>query len=148
MNDQPASPEMRLAPAADKAREPLHPTAAPPAPTAALPASPWLGIGIRLFILLLVSGLIALVTLEWDWWVGSAIRQTTDDAYLEADMTPLAAKVPGYVRRVLVQDFQRVKAGDLVVEIVDDDYRAQLHQARANVAGAKAAIAPATLALA
>ena len=66
--------------------------------------------------------------------------QSTDDAYLQADLTPLAAKVPGYVRRVPVQDFERVKAGDLLVEIVDDDYRAQLDKAQANVTAAKAAI--------
>jgi membrane fusion protein (multidrug efflux system) len=41
---------------------------------------------------------------------------------------------------VLVQDFQRVHAGDVLVEIVDDDYRAQLDQAQANVAAAGAAI--------
>jgi hypothetical protein len=39
---------------------------------------------------------------EWDWWVGSAVPQTTDDAYLHADLTSLSAKVPGYVRRVNV----------------------------------------------
>jgi membrane fusion protein (multidrug efflux system) len=55
-------------------------------------------------------------------------------------MTPLAAKSPGYVRSVPVQDFQRVKAGDLLVEIVDDDYRAQFDQAQANVDAARAAI--------
>jgi membrane fusion protein (multidrug efflux system) len=42
---------------------------------------------------------------------------------------------------VAVQDFQRVKAGDLLVEIVDDDYRAQVAQAEANVDAAQAAIA-------
>ena len=109
-------------------------------PTKSLRAFPWLGMGIRLFILLLVGGLVVLVAYEWDWWVGSAVQQSTDDAYLQADMTPLAAKTPGYVRSVPVQDFQKVKAGDLLIEIVDDDYRAQLAQAEANVAAAQAAI--------
>ena len=100
----------------------------------------WLGVGIRAFILLLIGGLILVVAYEWNWWVGSAVLQTTDDAYLQADTTPLAAKVPGYVRAVHVQDFQRVHAGDPIVDIVDDDYRAQLGQAQANVDAAKAAI--------
>ena len=39
-----------------------------------------------------------------------------------------------------VRDFQKVKAGDLLVEIVDDDYRAELEQAEANVAASEAAI--------
>ena len=103
-------------------------------------ASSWSGAGIRLFILLLIGALVVLVAREWDWWAGSAILQRTDDAYLRADLTPLAAKVPGYVSRVLVQDFQKVHAGDVLVEIVDDDYRAQLAQAQADVAAAEAAI--------
>jgi membrane fusion protein (multidrug efflux system) len=103
-------------------------------------AFPWFDIGLRAFILLLIGGLIVIVAREWNWWVGSAVEQTTDDAYLQADLTPLAAKVSGYVRRVAVGDFQKVKAGDLLVEIVDDDYRAQLEQSEANVAAAEAAI--------
>jgi membrane fusion protein, multidrug efflux system len=133
MNDQPASLEEPVARAADAATVPPRPVASPR-------AFPWLGTGIRLFILLLVGGLVVVVMREWDWWVGSAVQQSTDDAYLQADMTPLAAKVPGYVRRVPVRDFQNVKAGELLVEIVDDDYRAQLEQAQANVAAARAAI--------
>ena len=109
-------------------------------PTKSPRSFPWLGTGIRVFILFLIGALIVVVAREWDWWVGSAVEQSTDDAYLQADMTPLAAKSPGYVRSVPVRDFQRVKAGDLLVEIVDDDYRAQFDQAQANVDAARAAI--------
>jgi membrane fusion protein, multidrug efflux system len=100
----------------------------------------WRGTGVRLLILLLAGLLVAFVAYEWNWWIGSAREQRTDDAYLQADLTPLAAKSPGYVRSVPVQDFQRVKAGDLLVEIVDDDYRASLAQAQASVAAAQTAI--------
>jgi membrane fusion protein, multidrug efflux system len=98
------------------------------------------GAAIRLFILILIGALVLVVAREWNWWVSSSALQSTDDAYLEADTTPMAAKVPGYVSRVLVQDFQHVHGGDVLVEIVDDDYRAQLDQAEANVAAAQAAI--------
>ena len=54
-----------------------------------------LGLVIRLFILLLVGGLILVVAFEWDFLVGSSALQSTNDAYLQADTTPLAAKVPG-----------------------------------------------------
>ena len=101
---------------------------------------PWRAAGIRLLILLLAGFLVAFLAYEWNWWVGAAREQRTDDAYLQADLTPLAAKSPGYVRSVPVQDFQRVKAGDLLVEIVDDDYRATLAQAQANVDAARTAI--------
>jgi len=100
----------------------------------------WSGTAIRIFIVVMAVLLMCVLAIDWNVWVGSAILQTTDDAYLQADVTPLAAKSPGYVRSVPVQDFQKVKADDLLVEIVDDDYRAQLDQAQANVDTAQAAI--------
>ncbi len=135
MNDRPAEQERPLAAetAGAAANAPHHPFA--PART-----SRWVGVAFRLFVLVLVAGLIAFVADEWDWWVGSAVLQTTDDAYLHADLTPLAAKVPGYARDILVRDFQKVKAGDLLVQIDDDDYRAELEQAEANVVASDAAI--------
>ena len=136
MNDRPADQEKPLATekTGGAAAGASHHPFAPPRP------SRWLGVAFRLFILVLVAGLIAFVAREWDWWVGSAVLQTTDDAYLHADLTPLASKVPGYAREIPVRDFQKVKAGDLLVQIEDDDYRAQLEQTEANVAASEAAI--------
>jgi len=133
MSDDVADPELAYPRAAGS-------TDIPPPMEAKHRASVWRGVAIRLFILLLVGASMAVVATEWDWWTGAARLQTTDDAYLTADLTPLAAQVPGYVRRVVVHDFQRVKAGDVLVEMVDDDYRARVAQAEGNVAGALAAI--------
>jgi membrane fusion protein (multidrug efflux system) len=133
MSDQLTAPERTI----DRVAE------VPPAsPRRAAPhrAFPWRAIGIRSFILLLIGAMVVVVATQWDWWVGSARLQTTDDAYLTANLTPLAAKVPGYVRRVVVDDFQKVKAGDLLVEVVDDDYRAQVGQAEGDAAAAAASI--------
>jgi len=77
---------------------------------------------------------------RWDIWVGSNIRQTTNDAYLQSDTTPIAAQVSGVIRSVPVEDFQRVKAGDPLAEIVDADYRAKEAQAEAALNAANAAI--------
>ena len=88
------------------------------------------------FIIALVL-LIVIVT-RWDRWQGGAGWQSTDDAYLQSDLTPIAAKVAGYVREAPVGDFERVRAGQLVVQLVDDDYRAAVAQGEANVAAAKA----------
>ena len=90
----------------------------------------WSGAGIRTFIIVLAILLLAVVAVDSNLWIGTSVLQTSDDAYLQADITPLAAKSPGYVGSVPVRDFQRVKAGDLLVEIVDDDYRAQFAQLR------------------
>jgi membrane fusion protein (multidrug efflux system) len=77
---------------------------------------------------------------QWDRWVGLSVRQVTDDAYVRGDITPLSAQVTGYVRRVAVDDFQRVKQGELLVQIEADDYRAKVAQAEADFLGAEAAI--------
>jgi membrane fusion protein (multidrug efflux system) len=85
-------------------------------------------------------GFVALATLRWDAWVGSAVIQTTNDAYIRSDLTRLSSRVAGEVLVVAVNDFQRVKAGDLLVQIDPADYQAQVAQAQANVAGAQAAL--------
>jgi len=82
--------------------------------------------------------LVVVILTRWTQWEGRPGWQASDDAYLQADLTPIAAKVPGYVRQVAVQDFAHVKAGDVIAEIVDDDYRAALHQAEAGVASSVA----------
>jgi membrane fusion protein, multidrug efflux system len=97
-------------------------------------------ISVTIAILLLAGVVVALFITRWDEWVGASIRQTTDDAYARSDITPLSAKIEGYVRRVQVNDFQQVKEGDLLVEIEDNDYHARLEQAEAELAGAEAAI--------
>jgi membrane fusion protein (multidrug efflux system) len=78
--------------------------------------------------------------LRWDAWVGSAVIQITNDAYVRAELTQLSSRVAGEVLTVAVTDFQRVKAGDLLVQIDPADYEAQVAQAEAGVAGAQAAL--------
>jgi membrane fusion protein (multidrug efflux system) len=94
----------------------------------------------RIAILAVAGAIAVLFATQWDRWVGNSTRQVTDDAYVRGDITPLSAQVDGYVRHVAVDDFQRVKAGDLLVEIDDADYRAKVAQAEADVLGAQAAI--------
>jgi membrane fusion protein (multidrug efflux system) len=123
-------------------------TLAPSAPAQRAPSEippaqrrPWSGnTFVRLTVLVAAAIIVVLFATQWDHWVGLAVRQVTDDAYVRGDITPLSAKVEGYVRRVAVDDFERVKEGDLLVEIEDDDYRARAAQAEADLLGAKAAI--------
>jgi membrane fusion protein (multidrug efflux system) len=120
-------------------------TSAPP-PAVAAPAPPvaragqWQARLFRLFVLIVAGGLAVLFATQWDRWVGDATRQVTDDAYIRGDVTPLSAQVDGYVRKVTVDDFQRVKTGNLLVEIDDRDYAAKVAQAEADLLGAQAAI--------
>src|SRR5258705_8163911 len=90
-------------------------------------------------VLLLAAGILFGIMGGWNRWVGSG-SQKTDDAYLRADITPLSTRVSGTVAQVAVADYQRVKAGDLLVQLKDDDFKAQVAQAEAGVAAALAAL--------
>jgi len=91
--------------------------------------------------LLALAGMTAyVVASRWNEWEGAAGPQWTDDAYLASDITPLSARVSGYIESVPVADYQKVKAGELIATIVDADYKAQVAQAEANVAAAEATL--------
>lgn len=93
-----------------------------------------LAVAIAIYIAWYVAG-------HWDRWTGAARYETTDDAFISGDVTPLAAKVSGYIKSVAVNDFELVKKGQLIVEIDPADYNAALVQAQANVSAAQANLA-------
>jgi membrane fusion protein, multidrug efflux system len=74
------------------------------------------------------------------WTVGRFI-ESTDDAYVKADSTTVAPKVSGYIARVLVDDNQPVKAGQVVARIDDRDLQTALHEADASLSAAAAVVA-------
>jgi membrane fusion protein, multidrug efflux system len=115
-------------------------SAAPLKPTQRPAASRWGRFAMPLFAIVVAIGFVALATLRFDEWVGNATIQTTNDAYVRAELTRLSSRVSGEVLTVDVADFQRVKAGDLLVQIDPADYEAQVAQAQANVAAAQAAL--------
>src|SRR6516225_10858993 len=91
-------------------------------------------------ILLMSAGILILITGNWNRWVGDHTWQSTDDAYVQADLTPLSTKVAGLVATVAVSDYQPVRAGDLLVQLRDDDFRAQMRQAEAAVSSGENAL--------
>jgi len=93
-----------------------------------------------LLVMALALAILITITRNWNAWEGGKVEQVTDDAYVRGDLTPLSTKVAGIVRAVHVEDFQQVRKGDLIVELQDEDYRAQVDQAGAAVAAARAAI--------
>jgi membrane fusion protein (multidrug efflux system) len=95
---------------------------------------------IPLIVLLAAAGLLFGIAGHWTGWQASRANQETDDAYLKADVTPLSTRISGTVRRVNVGDYQSVKAGQSLIELDDDDYRAALDQSRAALAASKAAL--------
>jgi membrane fusion protein, multidrug efflux system len=90
----------------------------------------------RILVFIVAIGIIIVVATDWTRWEGGAGWQRTNDAYLQADLTPIAAKVAGYVRELPIQDFERVRKGEVLAQLVEDDYRAAVAQAQASVAAA------------
>ena len=115
-------------------------THAEPAPATPKSRWKWLKYVTPILVLLLAAAVVISLTRNWNAWEGGKVEQVTDDAYVHGDLTPLSTKVSGIVRDVKVSDYQRVRSGDLLVELEDDDYKAQLAQATAAVEAAKAAI--------
>jgi len=91
-------------------------------------------------VVLLAVAVFITLTRNWNAWEGGKVEQVTDDAYVRGDLTPLSTKVAGIVRAVDVADYQQVHKGDLLVELQDDDYHAQVDQAKAAVEAARAGI--------
>jgi membrane fusion protein, multidrug efflux system len=95
---------------------------------------------VPIVVLALAAVILFGIIFGWNGWVGGASIQKTDDAILRADITPLSTRVSGTVAQVAVSDYQKVKAGDLLVQLKDDDFKAQVAQAEAGVAAAQAAL--------
>lgn len=88
--------------------------------------------GKKPLIILAVVVVIMLIVGLW-FWLSTRNIETTDDAFTEGDAVTIAPKASGYVVKLLVKDNQRVKKGDLLVEIDPSDNRAQREQANAQL---------------
>src|SRR6202451_4670295 len=92
----------------------------------------------RILVFVVAIGIIIVVSTNWTRWEGGTGWQRTNDAYLQADLTPISAKVAGYVRELPIQDYERVRKGQVLAQLIDDDYRAAVAQAEAGVLTATA----------
>ena len=92
----------------------------------------------RILVFLVAIAIIVIVSTNWTRWEGGEGWQRTNDAYLQSDLTPISAKVTGYIRELPVRDYERVRNGQVLARLVDDDYRAAVAQAEANILSATA----------
>ena len=92
-------------------------------------------IGIAVLAIVLLAGGV--------WWWSTRNRESTDDAQVDAGVTPIAARVGGTVIRVPIVDNQQVGEGDVLLEIDRRDYEVALDRARADLADAEASAAAA-----
>ena len=97
---------------------------------------------IILIIVLLVGGYFLYQKINF-----SLTHETTDNAQIEAQITPVLPRVSGYVKNITVKDYDSVKTGDLVVELDDAELQSQLdemdadyRQSQVDIVNAKASL--------
>jgi membrane fusion protein (multidrug efflux system) len=93
----------------------------------------------------LIAGvtLLALLTAGYygtQYWTAGRFMISTDDAYVRAHNTTLAAKVAGYVSNIPVEDNAPLRAGDVIATIDDGDYRLAVDSAREKAASQEATV--------
>lgn len=71
-----------------------------------------------------------------EWWTTGRFMETTDDAYVTADITLISSRVQGYVASVEVAENAQVNAGDVLIRMDDGDFRIALQTAESRVATA------------
>src|SRR5438309_4857226 len=77
----------------------------------------------------------------WYWWTDWRFLQSTDDAYVQSDVSLISPKIEGYIKQVQVRDNEAVSAGQILFAIDDRDFAAKLAQAEGALATAEASIA-------
>lgn len=85
--------------------------------------------------------MLSLGLLGGGYWFGyGQYFESTDNAYLQGDITTISPKVSGYIAHSYVSDNQQVKQGQLLVQIDDRDYQAALDQAQAHLVVAQSSV--------
>jgi multidrug resistance efflux pump len=94
------------------------------------------------YIALLVGAAGVLVILyAWNLPPFRGSVEMTNDAYIRGQVTLMSPQLAGYIVEVPVQDYQKVRKGDLIVRIDDRIYRQKVEQAKATLATAQASLA-------
>jgi len=139
--DQTHSATVPLAPVRD--RSPAAPVVARAAPAPEAIAAPKARRSARRLILpvVVLAGLGYGGYLAYDWFVEGRFIVSTDDAYVGASTAIIAAKITAHVADVVVAANASVRAGDLLVQLDDGDYRLAADAARAKIATQDATIA-------
>jgi membrane fusion protein (multidrug efflux system) len=87
--------------------------------------------------LLIGVAAVAVVLTATYWFIALRGRVTTDDAFVEGHMVFLSPRVSGHVIEVLVDENQKVRAGQPLVKLDPADFEAKVAHARADLDAAR-----------
>src|SRR5262245_24245589 len=93
----------------------------------------------RLALMIVPPALAALIAAAWIM-LGSGVV-STDDATIAAARAPISASVRGRVVKVLVREDQRVRAGDVLFQLDDADFKTALMRAEGQYGAAQLQVA-------
>lgn len=128
--DRPGRTENRRQPEAFARSEPEPPPQPPKPPFYKRPLVLIIG-----GIVLIVASVVGVL-----WYLHARQFQTTDDAFIEADVTQVSPRVAGHVQKVDVTDNQEVAKGQTLVEIDPQDLQAKVAEAQAALVAAQKAL--------
>jgi membrane fusion protein, multidrug efflux system len=86
-------------------------------------------IGGSILLLLIIAGIA--------YWLYARQFESTDDAFVEADITQVSPKVSAYVRKIYVDNNQYVHKGDSLIDLDTSDLEVRLQQAKAQLEQAR-----------
>jgi membrane fusion protein (multidrug efflux system) len=95
--------------------------------------------GLKFIIIGIIAAAILLLVAIY-YFICVAPFESTDDAFIDGNVTLTSPRVPGQVIQLLVNDNQEVKEGDTLVVIDPRDYQAKLDQANADLAAAQSQV--------
>jgi multidrug resistance efflux pump len=91
----------------------------------------------KVFLIILIALVVAGVWFGISKWHHAQLHAETDDAQIEANISPIIPRISGYVKEVRVSDNQVVKKGDTLLILDDRDMRMKVEQAEAALATAE-----------
>lgn len=91
----------------------------------------------------IIAGICGILLILWAWQLPPFISsiETTDNAYVKGFVTMISPQVAGNVSSVNIKDYERVKEGELLIEIEDRIFKQRVEQAVAVLDSKKAALA-------
>ncbi|HNP47437.1 MAG TPA: HlyD family secretion protein [Bacteroidia bacterium] len=94
----------------------------------------------------IILGLVVLVAVYFGVtkYVYALHHEDTDDAQIDGDISPVLARVAGYVNEIRFEENQPVNKGDTLVKLDDRDLRIKVEQAQAAVENAAAGVSVAS----
>ncbi|GGP49227.1 HlyD family secretion protein [Shewanella saliphila] len=84
------------------------------------------------------SLILAIVIAGVYWWLQVRFIESTDNAYVETDISSISVKVPGYIVQSTVSDNQHVNQGEVLAQLEDSQFVALVAQSQAVLASSQA----------